>query len=329
VRAAFTAALLKPQFQFLFDEDSAVRFSMERTLEAEEDDDECCAICCESSSFETLPCSCRMKFCPTCWDRSLAASIATRGCAQCPSCRSVVKVDFDSDTGRLVFERAKKTAMTCDWSKQLYVKARPTQIRRLQEYGAAIAADAAKHVEPHSSLLETVGASSPVDRNCTSTDSTTLDLRLQCACGSPIERLSTRMRLSRMLDHSNPAWRQRTRDPVEKVIDRLVKTVKVTCDLCGEDALRTGAVWNCVNGNRSVLHTSEFDVCESCFRKHVDPKAPAIIAIAATAQAAPKEPLRGGFAAGARGSQPQEDNEGLDREPPSSVGCNLLSFLWR
>lgn len=63
------------------------------------DSDECCAICFEHRDFVELPCACKVSYCSACWDRALAASVATHGRARCPSCRSVLRVDFDPVAG--------------------------------------------------------------------------------------------------------------------------------------------------------------------------------------------------------------------------------------
>eukprot|EP00930_Biecheleria_cincta_P104189 TRINITY_DN96380_c0_g1_i1.p1 TRINITY_DN96380_c0_g1~~TRINITY_DN96380_c0_g1_i1.p1 ORF type:complete len:347 (+),score=64.76 TRINITY_DN96380_c0_g1_i1:24-1043(+) len=65
-----------------------------------------CAICYETITEPTaLPCACNVSYCPRCWDRSLASSFNSGDRARCPTCRSPVRVDFDSNTCRLVFSR--------------------------------------------------------------------------------------------------------------------------------------------------------------------------------------------------------------------------------
>eukprot|EP00913_Durusdinium_trenchii_P023681 g22245.t1 len=73
---------------------------LERPPETEE-----CAICFEPGTFVDLPCSCAIKYCTSCWDRALATSVTVRGRAQCPSCRSAFKVDFDTESSSLVFSK--------------------------------------------------------------------------------------------------------------------------------------------------------------------------------------------------------------------------------
>lgn len=63
-----------------------------------------CAICMEAiSEVTTLPCRCKFDYCQPCWDRALANSFSQCGQARCPSCRSLVRVDFDPDKTCLVF----------------------------------------------------------------------------------------------------------------------------------------------------------------------------------------------------------------------------------
>lgn len=63
-----------------------------------------CTICMESTSEETvLPCKCKLHYCLPCWDKALANSFIQCGQARCPSCRSLVRVDFDAEKQCLVF----------------------------------------------------------------------------------------------------------------------------------------------------------------------------------------------------------------------------------
>merc|ERR1712151_1365821 len=50
-----------------------------------------------------LPCQCKLHYCRSCWDTALANSFSQCGQPRCPSCRAPVRVDFDTDTNRLVF----------------------------------------------------------------------------------------------------------------------------------------------------------------------------------------------------------------------------------
>lgn len=70
--------------------------------DAEEDVE--CTICMESvSESMALPCQCKLDYCLPCWDKALANSFSQCGQARCPSCRSLVRVDFDSAKQCLVF----------------------------------------------------------------------------------------------------------------------------------------------------------------------------------------------------------------------------------
>eukprot|EP00931_Biecheleriopsis_adriatica_P056351 TRINITY_DN33393_c0_g1_i1.p1 TRINITY_DN33393_c0_g1~~TRINITY_DN33393_c0_g1_i1.p1 ORF type:complete len:610 (-),score=136.76 TRINITY_DN33393_c0_g1_i1:83-1867(-) len=73
------------------------------------DEDEECGICTgnlrELGGAIDLPCRCKVPYCQMCWDRTLAASLSKVGLPRCPSCRKVIRVDYDSKSGRLVFSR--------------------------------------------------------------------------------------------------------------------------------------------------------------------------------------------------------------------------------
>ena len=71
-----------------------------------------CAICLElvpDDEIVTLPCECRVSIHLKCWDLALAEGFKTCGQSRCPTCRSLVRVDFDPDAragrGSLVFSR--------------------------------------------------------------------------------------------------------------------------------------------------------------------------------------------------------------------------------
>jgi len=56
-----------------------------------------------------LPCQCRLECCQGCWDTTLAGSIKKGGVPTCPTCRSVIRVDYDSRSGRLIFSKVAET----------------------------------------------------------------------------------------------------------------------------------------------------------------------------------------------------------------------------
>jgi len=65
-----------------------------------------CGICFEAVHETTvLPCSCKIDYCTLCWNKALARSFTSCGQARCPSCRGLVRVDFDAEANRLVFSK--------------------------------------------------------------------------------------------------------------------------------------------------------------------------------------------------------------------------------
>merc|ERR1719261_2276466 len=100
-----------------------------------------------------MPCQCRIQYCDACWDRTLAASMGAVGDPRCPSCRALLRVDFDPATGKLVFEVEPEAEATtgsdgaskdrrCDvldanneTRKRLAEKTKPRQRELLQQYG--------------------------------------------------------------------------------------------------------------------------------------------------------------------------------------------------
>lgn len=75
----------------------------------------CCAICLEDvETGITLPCNCKVPYCGPCWDRSLASGLHACGLARCPTCRCVIRADFDSTTGKVVFSAAPEDSESDD-----------------------------------------------------------------------------------------------------------------------------------------------------------------------------------------------------------------------
>lgn len=170
-----------------------------------------CAICFEPGTFVDLPCSCAIKYCTSCWDRALATSVTVRGRAQCPSCRSAFKVDFDTESSSLVFSKDPQGTAACDGRSQLYEKVRHVQIRLLQGYGNATTAQ----------------SSSP---SCGRWDAIP-----HCVCGAELEHISSRSRILRFLEDMDSSWRHRIAD---NMVERLLDSSLVTCDLCDKVAIR-------------------------------------------------------------------------------------------
>eukprot|EP00435_Cladocopium_sp_Y103_P030859 s2477_g7.t1 len=226
----------------------------EEEAERDENCSEECAICFESGNFVDLPCACSIKYCGSCWDRALAASVTVRGKAQCPSCRAAFNVDFDTDRGLLVFSKDPDGTGACDWRIQLYEKVRGVQIKLLQGYGIA-----ALGQSPSSFPSSLSSPSSPSSPSCKS------GIAPHCVCGAELEYITSRARIIRLLEDMDPNWRSRdTYDMVE----RLLESSLVTCDLCEKVAIRSKGLWTCKNGPHTVMHPAAYDVCEACFEKY-------------------------------------------------------------
>lgn len=217
-----------------------------------------CGICFESGPFESLPCACRVQYCHSCWDRALAMSIAVRGRAECPSCRACLTVDFDPDAGRLTFKAIADNKVADNWWPRLYGKARPVQIRILQQFGADAAAAAAGDCDAQESIAI------PGSTTCSKP---ALPI-VPCVCGSPLERVSRRSRITRMLEDTEPDWRRHLNEPEDSIIERLAASCLVSCDICEDYLANFTAVWTCSNGTHTLLHPASYDVCERCFIKY-------------------------------------------------------------
>jgi hypothetical protein len=208
----------------------------ESTEDSLSSDEQVCAICFESAAFVDVPCKCTLNYCATCWDRALTASVATRGRAQCPSCRMAFRVDYDPEVRSLVLTKEVSRAVLADWRTRLYDKAKPTQIQLLKSYGEA------NHGE--------ASCAEPL-----------------CICGGTWERIDRKERIVRLLRDTEPGWRSWTQEE-ERRVETLALGSLVTCDLCTEPAMRSGFLWTCKKGPHTLLHPAAYDVCEECFMRY-------------------------------------------------------------
>lgn len=250
-----------------------------------------CAICFEALSSQggpvPLPCSCHVSYCHSCWDRALAASVSACGLAKCPSCRCAMRVDYDTTMERLVFSRAQTSSSSMDeegfmyeddWQQRLYEQAKPAQIRLLQQYGgrnpgrsttpvrpwgpvraasAAPEADA-EGVTPSSANAPFTANAAPVEKRVSSA------LRLpQCVCGSLFRRMTVEERVLAFVAEEAPA------PPPPHMVERLLTSPPIFCDICDRRLGPSHRVWTCENGRRTILHAAAYDVCEACFSYHV------------------------------------------------------------
>lgn len=231
----------------------------------------------------TLPCACHVSYCHSCWDRALAASISACGLAKCPSCRCSMRVDYDTMQARLVFSRADTANSSMDdegfeddWQQRLYEQAKPAQIQLLQQHGgrnrggsttlmrpwgpvrAAVAPEAAD-IYAHSSTLFPSGAEAALVGAATSSAACSP----QCVCGSRFRHMTVEERVRTFVAEEAPA------PPPPNLVERLLASPPIFCDICDGRLGPQDRVWTCENGRRTVLHAAAYDVCEACFSFHV------------------------------------------------------------
>lgn len=248
-------------------------------LAEEGDEGERCAICFEHRPFVSRPCPCRANYCAGCWDHALAASVTARGRAQCPSCRTTLRVDYDARAGGPIFLLESGGGSADAWQAALCQKMRPAQVHLLNLYGMAVAgsvqpsqASAAARVAA-AGEAGAAGAPAPVTGAATAAASapppaeppTAAAPAPLCVCGAPLERISAVGRMERLLDEKAPGWSARVPD-ASSLLEHLASTPLVTCDLCG--AIEKGCVWTCKRGAHTVLHPGGYDICEGCFGRH-------------------------------------------------------------
>lgn len=226
------------------------------------DDDATCAICFEIQPPVKLPCQCRIHYCASCWDRALATSVTVRGRAQCPSCRTGFHIEFNQEAACLEYSKEEMGMTVSDWRSCLYGKARPVQIRLLKDFGSilktASASNMTSEVSPAAPSLEKNQVS------LSAREDSSISCKPFCICGGVLENIDSRARVIRLLEETEPGWRTRVVE-AEQCIESLISSSLITCDLCDESAIRSGAVWTCKKGPHTLLHPSAYDVCESCF----------------------------------------------------------------
>jgi len=221
-----------------------------------------CAVCWEDpdslGGAVTLPCKCNVSYCQPCWDQALNAKFIATQRAQCPTCRSVIRVDFDSRRGRLTFRNqasARSGKPDPHMQYRLYEQARPFQVQLLRRHGML--------AEEKGLPLKIIGNASEGG-----------GLGPECVCGDRLECLSTRARIvsivarSMQLDPEAAEADHRVTDYVNQSMRGNV-TVPIICDICQETVSPHGYVWTCRAGTSKILHGLSYDVCQQCYERHV------------------------------------------------------------
>lgn len=259
---------------------------------------ETCAICFEAGPFVQNPCACTVSYCVRCWDHALAASVASRGDAQCPSCRAPFSIDYDTEARTLTYVPydPEEADDELEWQVELCEKVKPLQIRLLQDFGMDQCA------ESHHSCSSSRGHGGPddggrkhrsalaysegfptgprvgpdykfpamvQDPDAIPTEANPIaNNRHQprCMCGTALIQVDRMSRVLRMLDDNVPDWRERvvhSKGFVESWASFVV------CSLCNKPATRTGFSWTCPRGANTMWHHKNNDICERCFEYYV------------------------------------------------------------
>lgn len=239
-----------------------------------------CAICFECVDHRTtLPCACKVDYCPRCWDRCLAQSFNSCGCARCPTCRLPVRVDYDANAGRLMFSPAEHldsiiTERSADPSSflrererigslmlaartRLIEQARPAQIKILKEHGTSSPLAAP--------LVERLLADSPQQIP----EGLELQEQPHCVCGGRLEVVTYRERAGRICQRQFARCPEVGTPEYESLVDFFLERAGeecCSCDVCGANI--SSVCWTCENGSNTILHASAYDVCAKCFALH-------------------------------------------------------------
>lgn len=233
-----------------------------------------CVICMEPiEETTTLPCMCKVSYCPSCWDRSLASSLRSTLQATCPTCRFPVRVDFDAEKGRLVFQRetdedvlggdpraVHETTLT-----RLLNQARPAQIKTLVAYGETQLRPILE--SPHAVLEEfTVGDLKEHISKLGGDSSSCIEKQdlvtcLLAAAGGP-ENLA--LYLASVDSVVTEAPKCNCGGALKRKF--YSRGTSYICDICNHRIV--AQAWGCEKGTLTIFHATEYDVCDKCFLKH-------------------------------------------------------------
>eukprot|EP00747_Dinoflagellata_sp_TGD_P035991 gnl/TRDRNA2_/TRDRNA2_138204_c2_seq3.p1 gnl/TRDRNA2_/TRDRNA2_138204_c2~~gnl/TRDRNA2_/TRDRNA2_138204_c2_seq3.p1 ORF type:complete len:334 (+),score=55.72 gnl/TRDRNA2_/TRDRNA2_138204_c2_seq3:52-1002(+) len=85
----------------------------------------------------------------------------------------------------------------------------------------------------------------------------------RCVCGGQLRCVSIRDRVISFLASRDDALPRSA-----AVVDWLMLTPPVVCDICEQGIPPGSRVWECEKGPRTILHARSYDVCETCFSHH-------------------------------------------------------------
>uniref|UniRef100_A0A7S1WQY9 RING-type domain-containing protein n=1 Tax=Alexandrium catenella TaxID=2925 RepID=A0A7S1WQY9_ALECA len=212
-----------------------------------------CAICFEGlGQGIELPCSCKVDYCLQCWDKALAKSFNACAKPRCPTCRSPVRVDFDAQTGNLIFTAESDDEDADQTRRRISELMAPIQVRRLEDFGAI------HPLDEEASQGGVTAASSFAGRLAESRELP------RCVCGCGLERVSLRERARRFFVQAGQ-WLDS-----ERLAPVLAQgLVRIVCDLCGEPLdLEQPFVWVCERGDSTIKHATSNDICTRCLVRH-------------------------------------------------------------
>lgn len=235
-----------------------------------------CAICFDEVDLAAVhPCKCNVMYCTRCWDRALAQSLHFAHQARCPTCRCAVHVDFDADKGHLVFSITHDDDPEPDpeeLADRLSHQTRSTQIRILQEYGES--EDSGRLKSLAETPTEWLQARSISDlKDCVSFIESDIEYDyasknldkaglIQYATDALASRFAKNALVSRFATLSKVA----PKCVCGSCLQRAPDGTSIMCDMCDRPGKRT---WTCANGTHTILHPFGYDLCDSCFVRHV------------------------------------------------------------
>jgi len=164
-------------------------------------------------------------------------------CASCWYDTTVDKLTFfrapDNASPEPAFAPVGSEGVGEDWTRQVYNQLRPKQIALIRQFG-----------EQCDSKGEMTRRSSCFPR---------------CVCGSNMRYVTIKDRVWQLI-HEGPTVPPESLVPI--IMEQILQSPPIMCDLCETNVQADGGVWSCENGQRTMLHSAAYDVCEACFSFH-------------------------------------------------------------
>jgi len=90
----------------------------------------------------------------------------------------------------------------------------------------------------------------------------------KCVCGGLLRRVPAETREAAGSQDRGRLEMADTDSELGRLFMRLLQHqgfASIICDLCEEEVPTASSVWVCENGDRTIKHATEYDICDACF----------------------------------------------------------------